>query len=139
MHPNRHHRSHVRLNTTTSPRSPKPRRHPPGGATHRLNILTANDAYILMESDRQHPVAARDQYAELLPVRARVSGPEHPDTLTTRANLATWTGEAGDPVAARDQYAELLPVRARVSGPEHPDTLTTRANLAHWAEQADLA
>ena len=54
------------------------------------------------------------------------------DTLTARANLATWTGQAGDPAGARDQYAALLPVRERVSGAEHPDTLTTRANLAHW-------
>jgi hypothetical protein len=57
----------------------------------------------------------RDQYAALLPVLERVSGPEHPHTLTARANLAQWTGEAGDPAAARDQYAALLPVRERVS------------------------
>jgi hypothetical protein len=28
----------------------------------------------------------------LLPVRERILGPEHPDTLTTCANLAYWTG-----------------------------------------------
>jgi hypothetical protein len=56
----------------------------------------------------------------LLPVRERVSGPEHPDTLTDRGNLAGWTGEAGDAAGARDQYAAQLPVRERVSGPEHP-------------------
>jgi hypothetical protein len=71
----------------------------------------------------------------LLPVRERVLGPEHPDTLTTRASLAAWTGTAGDAAAARDQYAELLAVRERVLGPEHPDTLTTRGNLAYWARQ----
>ena len=63
-------------------------------------------------------------------------GPEHPDTLTARQNLAHWTGQAGDPAAARDQFAGLLPVRERVLGPEHPDTLTTRANLAAWTGQA---
>ena len=63
-------------------------------------------------------------------------GPEHPDTLTARANLARWTGQAGDPAAARDQYAALLPVRERVLGPEHPDTLTARANLAAWTGEA---
>ena len=77
------------------------------------------------------PAAARDQYAALLPVEERVLGAEHPDTLTTRGNLARWTGDAGDPAAARDQYAALLPVRERVLGPEHPDTLTNRANLAY--------
>ena len=63
-------------------------------------------------------------------------GPEHPDTLTTRANLARWTGEAGDAAGARDQYAALLPIRERVLGPEHPDTLTARHNLAHWTGEA---
>ena len=62
--------------------------------------------------------------AALLPVRERVLGPEHPATLTARANLARWTGMAGDAAGARDQFAALLPVRERVSGPEHPDTLT---------------
>jgi hypothetical protein len=76
--------------------------------------------------------AARDLLAGLLPVRARVSGPEHPDTLAVRASLAAWTGVAGDAAAARDQFAALLPVRARVSGPEHPGTLAVRASLAAW-------
>jgi hypothetical protein len=39
--------------------------------------------------------AARDQLAALLPIRERVSGPEHPRTLITRANLAYYTGKAG--------------------------------------------
>ena len=56
--------------------------------------------------------AARDQYAALLPIRERVLGAEHPDTLTARANLARWTGEAGDAAGARDQYAALLPIRS---------------------------
>src|ERR1700746_2608598 len=35
------------------------------------------------------------QFAALLPISERVLGPEHPDTLTTRHNLAPWTGRAG--------------------------------------------
>jgi hypothetical protein len=66
-----------------------------------------------------------------------VLGAGHPDTLSTRANLARWTGLAGDAAGARDQLAALLPVRERVQGPEHPDTLTTRADLAHWTGQAE--
>jgi hypothetical protein len=38
--------------------------------------------------------AARDQFAVLLPVRERVSGPEHPDTLAARGNLDYWTERA---------------------------------------------
>jgi pyruvate/2-oxoglutarate dehydrogenase complex dihydrolipoamide acyltransferase (E2) component len=82
----------------------------------------------LRDLEAGDPAAARDQ--EL------ASGPEHPDTLTGRANLARWTGQAGDASAARDLYAGLLPVFERVSGPEHPDTLTARANLAYWTGQA---
>jgi hypothetical protein len=72
----------------------------------------------------------------VLDARVRVWGPEHPDTLTARANLAYWTGEAGDAAGARDQFAALLPVRERVLGPEHRDTLTARGNLAYWTGQA---
>ena len=63
-------------------------------------------------------------------------GPTHPDTLTARASLARFTGEAGDPAAARDQYTALLPIREEVSGPTHPDTLTARADLARFTGMA---
>jgi hypothetical protein len=33
--------------------------------------------------------------AALLPIRERVLGPEHPDTLTARASLAYWAEKAG--------------------------------------------
>ncbi|WP_449066648.1 tetratricopeptide repeat protein, partial [Planomonospora algeriensis] len=79
---------------------------------------------------------ARDLLAELLPVRERVSGAEHPDMLITRHNFARWTGEAGDAARARDLFAELLPVRERVLGAEHPRTLDTRNQLAYWTERA---
>ena len=79
---------------------------------------------------------ARDQFADLLPIRERVSGPEDPDTLTTRSNLARWIGKVGDAATARDQYAALLPIRERVLGPEHPDTLITRNNLGYWTGEA---
>jgi hypothetical protein len=66
-------------------------------------------------------------------------GAEHPDTLAARANLAYWTGEAGDAAAARDQFAALLPVYERMSGPEHPAFLDVRANLARWTGAAGNA
>jgi hypothetical protein len=61
-------------------------------------------------------VTAREHYWRVVKARERVLGPEHPDTLAARADLARWTGRAGDAAAARDQYAALLPVRERVSG-----------------------
>ena len=64
-------------------------------------------------------------------------GPEHPDTLAARDDLAWTTGEAGDTAGARDQYAVLLPICERVLGPEHPRTLNTRGSgLAFWTGSA---
>ncbi len=81
-------------------------------------------------------VAARDQFAALLPTAERVLGPEHPDTLINRHNLANFTGYAGDPAAARDQFAGLLRVRERAFGVDSPDTLVARFNLAYWTGRA---
>lgn len=59
-------------------------------------------------------------------------GEAHPDTLTTRANIAFWTGQSGDAREALRLFRELLPDMERVLGPDHPATLTTRANIASW-------
>jgi hypothetical protein len=68
------------------------------------------------------------------PQHRRVERPHrgHPDTLTSRHNVACWTGEAGDPGAAARMFAELVPVFERVLGAEHPDTLGARNILAKW-------
>ena len=55
--------------------------------------------------------------AALLPLRERVSGPEHPDTLADRGNLARWTGNAGNAARARDMFAVLLPIAERSLAP----------------------
>jgi tetratricopeptide repeat protein len=68
-----------------------------------------------------------------------VLGPDHPHTLTTRGNLATWLGEAGRPEEAARRFEELLADRLRVLGPDHPDTLTTRHNLAEFVENVEKA
>ena len=74
--------------------------------------------------------AALDLQRQIVRARQTNLAAEHPRTLTTRANLASLTADAGDAVAARDQLAALLPVMERVYGAEHRATLTTRANLA---------
>jgi hypothetical protein len=81
-------------------------------------------------------VAARELYRGMVEARGLASGPEHPDTLTVRGNLAHWTGMAGDAADACNQYAVLLPVIERVLGSEHPETLAARANLAYWTGAA---
>jgi hypothetical protein len=84
-----------------------------------------------------HP-ASRDLFRQIADAynEDEALGPDHPDTLIARHELANWTGEAGDAAGARDQYAALLPVIEWVLGPEHPDALTTRSNLASWTGEA---
>jgi len=88
--------------------------------------------------DAGEAATARDLCAALLPVRERVLGPEHPDTLETRFDLEFWTGTAGDAAAARDLCAALLPVYERVLGPEHWITVATRHDLDRWTRDADM-
>jgi hypothetical protein len=82
--------------------------------------------------------AARDLFARIADAHqdSEDYGPEHPDTLTARDNLARWTGNAGDAAGARDQFAALLPIRERVQSPEHPHALSARDNLARWTGDA---
>jgi hypothetical protein len=83
--------------------------------------------------------AARDLQRTVSGARERMLGPEHPQTLAARLDLALWTGYAGDPAGARDQFAALVPMAEQVLGAEHPDTLTARKDLAEWTGAADNA
>ncbi|WP_371778490.1 tetratricopeptide repeat protein [Streptosporangium subroseum] len=95
-----------------------------------------------MESVIDYLDARRDYRTAHILQRHRITalheklGPEHPETLNARFNLALWSGEDGDAARARDQFAALVPVLERVLGPEHPNTLTTRANLALYSGKA---
>jgi len=80
--------------------------------------------------------AATSYLAEMRSTAVDVLGSDHPDTLTTRSNLAGWLGEAGDLTGAVTAFEQLLTDRLRVLGPDHPDTLTTRGNLAFWRAKA---
>ncbi|MFE9617842.1 tetratricopeptide repeat protein, partial [Streptomyces sp. NPDC006384] len=70
----------------------------------------------------------------------RVLGEDHPDTLTSRNNLAEAYRAAGDLARAIPLFERTLRVRVRVLGEDHPDTLTSRNNLAYAYQSAgDLA
>jgi hypothetical protein len=64
-------------------------------------------------------------------LQERRLGPDHPDTLATRANIAFLTGQAGDTREALRLLHQLLPDQQRVLGPDHPNTLATRARIRH--------
>jgi tetratricopeptide (TPR) repeat protein len=62
--------------------------------------------------------------------RERILGPDHPDTLTSRNNLATAYRDAGRLDDAITLHRRTVADRERVLGADHPDTLTSRNNLA---------
>ncbi|WP_158634093.1 ATP-binding protein [Amycolatopsis sp. WAC 04169] len=60
----------------------------------------------------------------------RILGPDHPETLASRNNLASSYQEAGDLDQAISLHQATLADREQVLGPEHPETLASRNNLA---------
>jgi tetratricopeptide (TPR) repeat protein len=78
-------------------------------------------------------------------VRKELLGEEHPDTLTSMANLASTYCNQGRWKEAEELGVQVMETRKRVSGEEHPDTLTSIANLAsiyrnqgRWKEAEEL-
>jgi tetratricopeptide (TPR) repeat protein len=67
----------------------------------------------------------------VLAAREQVLGPDHPDTLTSRNNLAVDYYAVGRVGEAITLHERVLAARERVLGPDHPDTLTSRSNLAN--------
>ena len=69
-------------------------------------------------------------HERVLADRERVLGPEHPDTLAARNNLAVAYQAAGQIDEAVALHEQALADRERVLGPDHPGTLNSRSNLA---------
>ncbi|WP_326664329.1 tetratricopeptide repeat protein [Streptomyces canus] len=83
---------------------------------------------------------AEPLFREVLQVQERVLGSDHPDTLTTRHDIARAVAERGDTAEAERLYREVLQVRERVLGSDHPNTLTTRHEIARMvARRGDTA
>jgi tetratricopeptide (TPR) repeat protein len=69
-------------------------------------------------------------------------GPDHPDTLTSRNNLAIALVACGQFSEAEYEYRAVLKGRTRVLSPDDPRTLSTRSSLAetlHARGQMDEA
>ena len=62
-------------------------------------------------------------------VRTQVLGPEHPDTLWSRGNLAIALAAQGKYAEAEVQFRGVFAIREKVSRPEH-HTLESRTSLA---------
>jgi tetratricopeptide (TPR) repeat protein len=102
---------------------------PPGADDDRLRIhyaLAAN--YATLGDYRQ---ALLNGWHEL-DLRNQLQTPGHPDTLTSRGNIAYWTGQSGNTAEALHLARKLLADQEQVLGPDHPATLRTRNNIASW-------
>ncbi|KIM93232.1 hypothetical protein OIDMADRAFT_75421, partial [Oidiodendron maius Zn] len=69
-------------------------------------------------------------FIEVMETRKRVVGTEHPDTLTSMANLASTYKSQGRSKEAEELIVQVMETMKRVLGAEHPDTLTSMNNLA---------
>jgi hypothetical protein len=82
-----------------------------------------------MLADEGKPSDAEAEFRQVLDARQRVLGPDHPDTLTTRHEIARMLADEGKPAEAEAEFRQVFDVRLRVLGPDHPATLATRSSL----------
>ncbi|PPR06942.1 hypothetical protein CVT26_004131, partial [Gymnopilus dilepis] len=73
---------------------------------------------------------AEELFHKALEKCKRDLGPEHPETLTNMANLASTFRNQGRFAEAEKLDVEVLGIHQKVLGPEHPVTLTSLGNLA---------
>ena len=69
-------------------------------------------------------------YQRTLADRERTQGPDHPDTITARGNLANAYHTVGRYTEAQTMFERTLADCERALGPDHPLTQTARENLA---------
>ena len=98
----------------------------------RINLSSVVDIvndtiYCLTAMERPQTALTLQGAVDML---ADALGPDHPDILTARSNLAAAHRQAGHLSTAIDMHQALLADDTRVLGPDHPRTLTTRGNLA---------
>jgi hypothetical protein len=68
-----------------------------------------------------------------------VLGAEHPDTLTSMANLAFTWKEQGRHVEALGLLLDCVQLQSKVLGVEHDATVSSSAALIRWqAEKLDI-
>ena len=104
---------------------------PPGSDSNRrifrLQVWATGLLNFLADSAAQSIVIGERLVAD----QERALGPDHPDALSSRNNLAIAYRAAGRIEEAVSLDEQTLAAYERVLGPDHPDTLTSRYNLAN--------
>ncbi|MGW5317833.1 tetratricopeptide repeat protein, partial [Nocardia thailandica] len=113
------------IDTTTDPN--------PDLAATVLDLRSWATRQLIKSADTTRSIT---QALHTLTDRQRISGPDHPTTLTSRNNLASAYESAGRLAEAITLHEQNLTESERVLGPDHPTTLTSRNNLASAYESA---
>ena len=69
--------------------------------------------------------------SQVMDMRKKLLGAEHPDTLTSMANLAVTYWNQGRWKEAEQLGVQVTDIRKKLLGEEHPDTLASMENLAN--------
>ena len=75
----------------------------------------------------------RGRFRDVLAAQLRVLGPDHPDTLATRHQIAVEMAARGDYAAAETEFRDMLAAKLQVLGPDHPSTQITFGWVDHLA------
>lgn len=82
----------------------------------------------LMHQSQGNLDRAREIHEKVLEIRWRELGPQHPDTLTSRHNLAGTLQDQGNLNSARGNQEKVLELSRRERGAKHPHT-----SVAAWS------
>jgi hypothetical protein len=83
---------------------------------------------------------AEELFVQVMETRKKKLGADHPDTLTSMANLASTYWYQGRWDAAEELEVQVMETRKKKLGADHPDTLTSMNNLAFtWKAQGRSA
>ncbi|OSS50032.1 hypothetical protein B5807_05248 [Epicoccum nigrum] len=99
---------------------------------------------VALHSDGKYK-GAEELFVQVMQARKRVLGDEHPDTLSSMANLASTYRNQGRWKEAEELEVQVMQTSKRVLGDEHPRTLRSLGNLAstytnqgRWKEAEEL-
>ncbi|RYN97316.1 hypothetical protein AA0121_g13538, partial [Alternaria tenuissima] len=107
--------------------------HSPTDDDDEERLELASKCAIALYSDGRYE-EAEELEVQVMETRKRVLSDEHPDTLTSMANLALTYCNQGRWKEAEELQMQVMQTRKRVLSDEHPDMLTSMGNLAstYW-------
>ena len=104
---------------------------PPGSGLDRRMIRLRQWAVAFLNELGDSPAQAIVVGERLVADQERVLGPDDPDTLQSRNDLANAYRDAGRLDEAISLHEQVMAARERVLGPDHPRTLSSRDNIGN--------